>query len=211
MPDGELFTPAFLEKLQHWIEVHHSVYPHLPPQGIYFESLVERAFLLTGWPRDHIVLTHPNSPRADITVGATRLSLKTETGNITRRNLISITKLCTTETGEWASEALIGHALSHLSRYEGILMLRAIWERENVIDYQLLEIPLDLLRKMEGCEARPVGRRKGRKSLGFDVRQGDAVLFHVHFDGADGKCQLRGLRVDRCVMLAEWEQTVPRE
>jgi hypothetical protein len=56
-----------------------------------------------------------------------------------------------------------------------------------------------------------VGRRKGRKSLGFDVREGDEVLFHVHFDGADGKCQLRGLRVDRCVMLAEWEQVVSRE
>jgi hypothetical protein len=49
MPDGELFTSAFLEKLQHWIEVHHSVYPHLPPQGIYFESLVERrSFSLAG-------------------------------------------------------------------------------------------------------------------------------------------------------------------
>lgn len=211
MPAGDLFTQAFLGKLRHWIEVHHSVYPHLPPQGIYFESLVERAFLLTGWPKDQVVLTHPNSPRADITIGPTRLSLKTETGNITRRNLISITKLCTTETGEWTSEALIRHSLSHLSRYEGILMLRAIWERENVIDYQLVEIPLELLRKMEGCEACPVGRRKGRKSLGFDVREGEEILFHVHFDGADGKCQLRGLRVDRCVRLAEWEQAVPRE
>ncbi len=85
----------------------------------------------------------------------------------------------------------------------------AIWERENVIDYQLVEIPLTLLRRMEGCEALPVGRRAGRRSLGCDVRDGEEVLFHIHFDGADGKCQLRGLRVDRCIMLAEWEQTVP--
>lgn len=207
-PNAVLFSQAFLKKLQHWIKTHHSVYPHLPPQGIYFESLVERAFLLTGWPRDQVVLTHPNSPKADITIGKTRLSLKTETGNITRRKLISITKLCTTETGDWTSKALIQHALSHLSRYEGILMLRAIWERENVIDYQLVEIPLDLLRKMQGFTAVPVGRRKGRRSLGFDVTEGDQVLFHIHFDGADGKCQLRGLQVDRCVMLAEWEQAV---
>src|SRR5262245_16850144 len=109
MPDGDLFTPPFLEKLRHWIEPHHSVYPHLPPQGIYFESLVERAFLLTGWPKEQVVLTHPNSPKADITVGRTRLSLKTETGNVTRRNHISITELCTTETGDWTSEALIQH------------------------------------------------------------------------------------------------------
>ncbi len=204
-----LFSQDFIAKLQTWIATHHTVYPHLPPQGIYFESLVERAFLHTGWPRDQVILTHPNSPRADITVGETRLSLKTETGNITRRGLISITKPCTTETGDWTSEALIRHALNHLSRYEGILMLRAIWERENIIDYQLVEIPLALLRMMQGFVARPGGGRAGRRSLGFDVTEGDDVLFHIHFDGADGKCQLRNLRVDRCILLAEWEQAVP--
>jgi hypothetical protein len=211
MPSGPLFSQPFIGKLKDWIGTHHTVYPHLPPQGIYFESLVERAFLLTGWTRNEVVLTHPNSPKADITVGDTRLSLKTETGNVTRRDFISITKLCTTETGDWTSQALISHAVSHLSRYEGILMLRAIWERENLIDYQLVEIPLALLRKMEGCEAIPVGRRPGRGSLGFDVLEQGEVLFHIHFDGADGKCQLRRLRVDRCVMLAEWEQAVPPE
>jgi hypothetical protein len=100
-------------------------------------------------------------------------------------------------------------AVAHLSRYEGILMLRAIWEREHVIDYQLVEIPLALLKKREACEALSVGRRTGRSSLGCDVRNGAEVVFHIHFDGADGKCQLRGLRTDQCVMLAEWEQLVP--
>ncbi|HZT82998.1 MAG TPA: hypothetical protein VFA26_22400 [Gemmataceae bacterium] len=132
-----LFSQRFIRELRQWIATHHSIYPHLPPRGIYFESLVERAFLLTGWPRDQVVVTHPNSPMADITVGGTRLSLKTETGRGTRRDFISITKLCTTETGEWTSEALIGHALDHLARYEGVLMLRAIWERAKLIDYQL--------------------------------------------------------------------------
>lgn len=208
-PNHTLFNRTFIEKLQHWIATHHTVYPHIPPQGIYFESLVERAFLHSGWQREQVVLTNPNSAKADITVGTTRLSLKTETGRITRRNLISITKLCTTETGDWNSTSLIHHTLSHLARYEGILMLRAIWERDNFIDYQLLEIPLVLLKKMETCEVLPVGKRKGRKSLGCDVLEGSEVLFHVHFDGADGKCQLRKLRVDRCLMLAEWQQAVP--
>lgn len=182
-----LFSNAFLERLRHWIEVHHSVYPRLPPQGIYFESLVERAFLHSGWPREDVVLEHPNSPKADIRVGKIRLSLKTETGRITRRSRISITKLCTTETGEWISNALIEHALAHLSRYEGILMLRAVWGN-SAIDYQLVDIPIALLQKIRACEALPVGRRKGRQSLGFDVLEGGETLFHVHFDGADGKC-----------------------
>src|SRR5437016_13736877 len=100
MPPSEpLFNRTFIQKLRRWIATHHTVYLQVPPQGIYFESLVERAFLHSGWRREQVVLTNPNSARADITVGATRLSLKTETGSITRPNLISITKLCTTETG----------------------------------------------------------------------------------------------------------------
>lgn len=200
-----LFDPSFLETLQRWIGTHHTIYPRLPPQGIYFESLVERAFLHSGWPRDQVVLEHPNSPKADIRIGNTRLSLKTETGFGTRRDRISITKLCTTETGEWISNALIEHALAHLGRYEGILMLRAVWAGDE-IDYQLVDVPIALLERIKACEALPVGRRIGRKSLGCDVLEGDEILFHVHFDGADGKCQVRNLRIDRCVVLLEWKQ-----
>jgi hypothetical protein len=209
--DGVLFDAVFIGKLQHWIGLHHEVYPKIPPQGIFFESLVWRAFIHAGWPKDKVILENPNSPRADIKVGETRLSLKTETGKATRKGLISITKLCTTEKGEWVSKALILHAISHLSRYEGILMLRAIHSHESRFDYQLLEIPLALLRKMETCEALPIGRRKERKSLAFDVTENGVTLFHVHFDGTDGKCQVQRLRVDQCIMLSEWEQSVPKE
>lgn len=201
----ELFTEPFLDRLCKWIATHHTVYPRLPPQGIYFESLVDRAFLHAGWDRNQVVLENPNSPKADIRVGDIRLSLKTETGRITRSKLISITKLCTTETGEWESQALIDHALSHLSRYEGILMLRSIW-RDDHFDYQLVDVPISLLQRIRYCEAVPVGRRKGRKSLAFDVTDSGQVLFHVHFDGADGKCQVRNLSTDHCLMLRQWQQ-----
>ncbi len=125
--DGVLFDSTFLDCLRRWITTHHTVYPRVPPQGIYFESLVERAFLDAGWPRERVVLENPNSPKADIRVGDFRLSLKTETGRGTKRDSINITKLCTTETCAWTSAALIGHAMSHLSRYEGVLMLRCVW------------------------------------------------------------------------------------
>lgn len=204
---ASLFGPRFLERLRHWVGTHHTIYPRLPPQGIYFESLVERAFIHAGWPRDEVLLEHPNSPKADIRIGKTRLSLKTETGQITCKDRISITKLCTTEKGKWTSSALIEHTLSHLSRYDGILMLRALWS-ETIIDYQLVDIPTELLKKIRDCEALPVGRRTGRRSLGFDVLENDETIFHVHFDGADGKCQVRNLRIDRCLLLLEWQQQI---
>ena len=84
---AKLFRADFLERLRDWIATHHKVYPRLPPQGIYFESLVERTFLHSGWSREEVVLENPNSPRADIKIGNTRLSLKTETGRGTPQKL----------------------------------------------------------------------------------------------------------------------------
>src|SRR5207245_3281478 len=65
------------------------------------------------------------------------------------------------------------------------------------IYYQLVEIPVELLKLIGAADIASVGRRKGRQSLGGDVRQGDKLLFHVHFDGSDGKCQVRNLQIEQ--------------
>lgn len=88
-------------------------------------------------------------------------------------------------------------------------MLRAIWFDRISVRYQLLEIPIPLLQLVEGCPAVPVGRRIGRKSLGGDVYEGGQKVFHVHFDGSDGKCQIRDLPLERCCMLLEWDYRIP--
>jgi len=85
-------------------------------------------------------------------------------------------------------------------------MLRAMLSPGVAYHYQLLDVPLDLLRRMESLTAQPVGTRPGRRSLGMDVPGDGGVLFHVHFDGADGKCQIQRLRVENCRMLLEWDQ-----
>ena len=84
-------------------------------------------------------------------------------------------------------------------------MLRAIWHPES-IHYQLVDIPLALLRLIRNVELEPVGRRQGRGSLGGDVSLAEEVVFHVHFDGSDGKCQVRNLLVKWCCLLGEWDQ-----
>jgi hypothetical protein len=202
------FSEQFLSKLKELIDLHHSLYPVVPPQGIFFEYLAEQAFKRAGWPKEAVILSTPNSPMHDLTVGSLRISLKTETGKITREHFISITKLCTTETGTWDSPSLIAHALSHLDRYDHILMLRAIWAKA-AIHYQLIDIPLKVLRLISSFTVVPVGRRRGRQSLGVDVLEDGKRVFHIHFDGADGKCQIRGLTVGRCKVLLEWDQALP--
>lgn len=204
---SDLFNHQFLITLRSLIEVHHSIYPRIPPQGIFFESLVEQAFKRSGLPQDQVVLSTANIPKHDLLVGDVRISLKTETGAGTDPDLVNITKLCTTETGPWDSAMLVQHAIDHLSRYDHMLMLRAVW-RQNMIHYQLIEIPLNVLKLIGGITVLPVGKRAGRKSMAADVFDQGEKIFRVHFDGADGKCQIHRLPVSRCRILLEWDQLV---
>jgi hypothetical protein len=199
-----IFSDDFVFQIRNLVRSHHLIYPQVPPQGIYFEALVEHAFRLTRTPFTPVKPTARNQPTHDLVVANARISLKTETGTSTDPDDIHITKLCTTEREPWTARVLIGRVVEHLSRYDIILMLRAIWELP-VIHYQLLEIPVDTLRLIETANPQPTGRRAGRKSLGADVFQDGEVLFHVHFDGSDGKCSLRGLHVRDCVTLATWD------
>lgn len=200
-----IFDSGFLIALKSFIDVHHSIYPAVPPQGVYFEALVERAFKEIKKPFTRIEPGGRNQPGHDLKVEDTRLSLKSETGLGTNERLINITKLCTTEREPWDPAALKARVVEHLSRYDVILMLKAVW-KPDLVRYQLVEIPVEILRLVEECDPKPVGTRKGRQSLGADVWRGEQMIFHVHFDGSDGKCQIRALDVNCCLVLLEWEK-----
>lgn len=206
MPSG-LFQPDFLIALRGMIAVHHSIYAEVPPQGIYFEVLVENAFRRVRKPFEIIRPAGRNQPTHDLLVEGHRLSLKTETGLGTDPELISITKLCTTEREPWTGDVLIARVMEHLGRYDLILMLRAIWEKP-VLHYQLVEISVETLRLIRNADLQIVGRRGGRRSLGADIMRGPDLVFHVHFDGSDGKCQVRGLSLKYCVVLEEWDTRI---
>jgi type II restriction enzyme len=202
-PDG-VFAGDFPEAIRLFVSLHHQLYPVIPPRDIYFESLVENAFRRIKKPFTPIESGGRNQPRHDLEVEGHKLSIKTETGYGTKPATITITKLCTTEREPWTATTLVERVMEHLDRYDLIVMLRAIWKRP-LIHYQLLEIPVSLLKKITAAEFHEVGRRRGRQSLGADVKEGGEKLFHVHFDASDGKCSIRGLQVKHCAMLLEWD------
>ena len=204
-----IFDPGFLEFLKIHIDVHHSIYPTVPPQGIYFEALVERTFSSIHKPMTVIKVGGTTQPRYEILFEDHRISLKTETGKGTKSESITITKLCTTEKEPWAPESLKARVLAHLSRYDTILMLRAIWQ-PNLMRYQLVEIPVPLLKLLDTGTPLPIGKRTGRQSLGMDVLRGDETVFRVHFDASDGKCSIRNLRIKNCRILREWDKERPK-
>jgi hypothetical protein len=208
VPSG-IFDQGFTTVLKSLVSMHHTLYPDIPPRDIFFESLVERAFDKVQKPWDMIEGTRRNAAMHDLLVDGKKLSIKTETGKGTKATHISITKLCTTEKDPWEAASLTERVVSHLSRYDVIVMLRAIWRKE-YIHYQLLEIPINDLRLIETGQFGPVGKRKGRQSLGSDIVLDGQVIFHVHFDGSDGKCQVRNFPVANSAMLEEWDQRLPR-
>jgi len=207
-PSG-IFDPGFIAVLRHLISVHHTLYPSIPPRDIFFESLVEAAFDKVQKPWAPLKPTVRSYSGHDLLVDDMKLSIKTETGGKTNQKWINITKLCTTEREPWDAETLIGRVLAHLSRYDVILMLRAVW-KEKYIHYQLLEIPIEDLRLIKTAQFHPVGKRAGRQSLGADLVLDGEIITHIHFDGSDGKCQVRHFPVTRCAMLEEWDQRLPR-
>ena len=204
MAPAGVFAGDFPEAIRFFVSLHHQLYPIIPPQGIYFESLVENAFRRIKKPFTVIEAGGRNQPRHDLQVEAHKLSIKTETGYGTSSDSITITKLCTTEREPWTAATLVERVTEHLDRYDLIIMLRAIWGRP-LIHYQLLEIPVSLLEKIVTADFGEVGRRAGRRSLGADVKEGNEKLFHVHFDASDRKCSIRDLHVKHCTMLLEWD------
>lgn len=194
----------FPEAIRFFVSLHHQLYPAVPPQGIYFESLVENAFRRIKKPFTVIEAGGRNQPRHDLLVEDRKLSIKTETGYGTSLERITITKLCTTEREPWTADRLVERVQEHLSRYDLIVMLRAIWARP-LIHYQLLEIPVSLLKKIAPEEFGEVGRRAGRRSLGADIKEDDQKLFRVHFDASDGKCSIRDLHINYCALLLDWD------
>lgn len=202
-PSG-VFEVDFLTALRVHIGTHHSIYASVPPQGIYFEALVEKAFRTVKKPYTVIEGTSRNQPTHDLLVEKKRLSLKTETGLGTHSDRITITKLCTTEREPWTAEILVDRVLEHLERYDIILMLRAIWNLP-LIRYDLLEIPVATLKLIRSAAFHPVGKRKVKQSIGAEVFAGEEKLFHVHFDASDGKCSIRNLPIRNCALLLTWE------
>jgi hypothetical protein len=160
MATGQVFCADFLVAIRALVNVHHSLYRNLPPQGLYFEALVEETFRQIKKPFTVIQAGGRNQPGHDLLVEGVRLSLKTETGYSTDPEQITITKLCTTEREPWSPATLIDRVLAHLSRYDAILMLRAVWSKP-LIRYQLVEIPIDLLRLVK--TAQPTPRRAAQR------------------------------------------------
>jgi hypothetical protein len=70
--DSGIFPADFLLAIKTLVNIHHSLYRTLPPQGIYFEALVQEAFIQIKKPFTPIEPSGPTQPAHDLLVQGVR-------------------------------------------------------------------------------------------------------------------------------------------
>lgn len=173
-----------------------------------FEFVFANALRSSG----HIVELTDNAvfAGADMTVDGVPYSLKTEGGKSVRRDVAHISKFmelramrgCRTAADFVALTK--EHFVPHTNRYQKILSLRS-WRGGQEIEYQLLEIPISILKRANLLEEEDFGEPTQGGSCSAIVRsqEGDP-LFTLVYDGSVEKITLRGIIVEACTDHCRW-------
>jgi len=147
---------------------------------------------------------------ADLVVDETRISLKTEASKNISKNKITISKFM---EARWirdqdaSSLARLASARfsEHMAGYERIIMLRAFALKDNKVQYDLVEIPHNLLALGSHLKAENIklssGRNGGGKAI---IRQDGQDAFTLRFDGSVEKVTITNLLIDLCITHVSW-------
>lgn len=151
----------------------------------------------------------------DMTVGGSRLSLKTQADKNIKSGELWISKFMELGRGDWSDdpnelEGLRDAFLEHLKQYDRIFSLRAIGKAPHW-HYELVEIPKALMQQAENGRLEMMLESRQNPKPGYcHVFGADmSLLYQLYFDaGSERKLQVKGLRKSACVVHGEWQFTV---
>jgi hypothetical protein len=149
---SDILTPEFVEDFSGRVIAYHAMHEEKMTKKT-FEYVFCKASRAAG--RDADITGSPVSPGGDVTVNGVKFSLKTEAAQGISRKSITISKLM---EARWIRECHSGADFAkesttrvggHLDHYERMITLRAFDEPDGTVEYDLIEIPLELLRKVK--------------------------------------------------------------
>jgi restriction endonuclease SmaI-like protein len=206
-PASNLVTECVLEMFGDALQIHHCLSTEALSKDR-FEYAFDRVLNRCGIPS---VLADKCNPGHDITINRVPFSLKTQADANIRRDVLHISKFMELGKGKWEVEGdLIGlrdRFFAHMKAYQRILQLRRLVNREELQEYELVEIPKSLLlqakdgsiKMMDGSMQKP---KPGTCTV--HDRSG-GVLFELYFDGGtERKLQIRRLLKTACTVHATW-------
>ena len=180
-----------------------------------FEHILEEAFSRTG-----VSAKRANSMTvrgADLTVGATTLSLKTEAARNLSQVYITISKLMEaawikqTTSADDVPGFVAQRVMPHFNNYDRIFTLRSYPDRERngYVRYDLREIPKDILARVGDLTGADFATPTKTRTTSADVMIDGRRAFRFRLDGSDDKLTINYLDVDLCPLHAWWSLSAP--
>lgn len=159
------------------------------------------------------------NPGHDMDVAGIRISLKTQANRDIKVNRIWISKFMELGRGEWTDSVddLVGlrdQFFEHMKAYERIFILRCLSRRPSKWHYELVEIPLELLRTASSGKLRIMDDSPQSPKPGYcDVVDADGEpAFQLYFDGGtERKLQIKNLHKRNCIVHAQWTFSTEEE
>ncbi len=206
-PDSDLVTPRFAANFRNRLLIHHATNEAKLTKKA-FEYALKGACEAEG--KTGFITTSDTFSGVDVTIDGTRFSLKTEASKDIKAEQITISKFTEARwiqqqmtLAELAREA-VNRIPSHLNNYDRILVLRARALSNTRLQYEIVEIPRDLLRRVAALTAADFSPRTAQGGSSARVTVDSRPAFTLRLDGSDGKITIAGLQIAFCMRHASW-------
>ncbi len=211
-PTSDLIDECFVEDFGDALRLHHCFSADAFAKDK-FEYTAVRVWGQCGRVAE---MAPPGNPGHDVSVGAIRISLKTQADRNLRLGVVNIHKFMELGRGSWTDQPadLVmsrDQYLAHLQKYDRVLVLRnttypaypsRLWR------YELIEIPKDLLAQAaHGTLEMMLDSRQMPKPGYCRVLDSEGnPAYRLYFDGGtERKLKVQNIRRDLCVVHATWE------
>lgn len=213
--NSQLVTEQFADVFAARLLIHHAITDSAMEKRR-FEYSLHRTADDVGYHSE--LARSDTNPGKDIEINGEGFSLKTEGAKSISTDKIFISKLQeakwmdSLDTKEGYAKGVDKNIGSHLDRYERILILRSfdnkdksLFQRNGFRRYDLIEIPVDLLRRVTEVPADEYSDLTDKGTSHATVYSRDGrTLVELNLDGSDAKAQIRKLLVEACFNHARW-------
>ena len=211
---SDIAVADFVAAVGHYLTMHHATQA-TPLNKKGFEFLFQFASDAAG--RRASVNRNTTDASADVLVDGVGYSLKTQADKAVKRHTLYIQKLMEARwlreinTPEELHDAGVQHILSHLDRYQRILVLKGYPRVEGTMTYELVEVPKSVFSLLRNLRVSDFPSKNSFGTCSVSVPDDEGEAFRLVFDGSVEKIRIFNLRVRNCVVHAEWTVEVSED
>jgi len=202
-PESDFISDTGLSHIGDALLAHHSM-AQRPLSKESFEHALEGALRRAG---HDATLAKRGNPGHDITVDGVAVSLKTQADASIKADLLHISKVMELGSGAWELPLLRDQFLAHMNSYQRVFQFRCHRQGATGFLYELVEIPMTLLRESANAtlEMRNESKQTPKPGYGHVYDTAGRLKFSLYFDGGtERKLQIKSLRKDLCIVHATW-------